>query len=188
MKFLSIFIITFFFLKFPGKKLESSSVVLVFYHMSYMICQTSSATRTLESSSLTTKKTSRVLFPRNCPSPPPTSCGKSLENRPFPSFPGPLYQNEVYCSGFDMKMIFHSHANKLIFTRKVVHLASFWKWGFLELRSGLLESGVKQSWQFNFNFYKDHPPPPPGGKEGGKGMDMFLTNNTVSTALKTSKL
>ena len=26
---------------------------------------------------------------------------------------------------------------KLIFTRKVVHLASFWKWGFLELGSGL---------------------------------------------------
>ena len=27
---------------------------------------------------------------------------------------------------------------KLIFTRKVVHLASFWEWGFLELESGLL--------------------------------------------------
>ena len=27
---------------------------------------------------------------------------------------------------------------KLIFTRKVVHLASFWEWGFLELGSGLL--------------------------------------------------
>ena len=26
---------------------------------------------------------------------------------------------------------------KLVFTRKVVHLASFWKWGFLELASGL---------------------------------------------------
>ena len=26
---------------------------------------------------------------------------------------------------------------KLIFTRKVVHLASFWKWGFLELGTGL---------------------------------------------------
>ena len=26
---------------------------------------------------------------------------------------------------------------KLIFTRKVVHLASFWKWGFLELGGGL---------------------------------------------------
>ena len=28
---------------------------------------------------------------------------------------------------------------KLIFTRKLVHLASFWKWGFLELGRGLLE-------------------------------------------------
>ena len=28
---------------------------------------------------------------------------------------------------------------KLIFARKVVHLASFWKWGFLELESGLLD-------------------------------------------------
>ena len=28
---------------------------------------------------------------------------------------------------------------KLTFTGKVVHLASFWKWGFLELGSGLLE-------------------------------------------------
>ena len=27
---------------------------------------------------------------------------------------------------------------KLIYTRKVVHLASLWKWGFLELGSGLL--------------------------------------------------
>ena len=26
---------------------------------------------------------------------------------------------------------------KLVFTRKVVHLASFWRWGFLELGSGL---------------------------------------------------
>ena len=26
---------------------------------------------------------------------------------------------------------------KLIFTRKIVHLASFWKWGFLKLKSGL---------------------------------------------------
>ena len=33
---------------------------------------------------------------------------------------------------------------KLIFTRKVVHLASFWKWGLLELGSGLLTSNVPQ--------------------------------------------
>ena len=36
-------------------------------------------------------------------------------NRPFPSSPGPLYQNEVRCSTFDMEMIFHSHANKTHF-------------------------------------------------------------------------
>ena len=58
-------------------------------------------------------------------------------NRPFPSFPGPLFQNEGRCSAFDMEIIFHSYAIKLIFKRKVVHLASFWKWGCLELGSGL---------------------------------------------------
>ena len=36
----------------------------------------------------------------------------------FPSSPGPLYQNEVKCSAFDMKMIFHSHANKTHFHKK----------------------------------------------------------------------
>ena len=39
---------------------------------------------------------------------------KPKRNRPFPSFPGPLYENEVKCSAFDVEMIFHSHANKLI--------------------------------------------------------------------------
>ena len=38
--------------------------------------------------------------------------------RPFPSSPGPLYQNEVKCSAFDMEMIFHSHANKTHFIQK----------------------------------------------------------------------
>ena len=37
------------------------------------------------------------------------------------SSPGPLYQNEVKCSAFDMELI----QIKLIFTRKVVYLASF---------------------------------------------------------------
>ena len=39
-------------------------------------------------------------------------------NRSFPSSPGPLYQNEVKCSAFDMEMIFHSHANKTHFHKK----------------------------------------------------------------------
>ena len=59
---------------------------------------------------------------------------------PFPSSPGPLYQNKVKSSAFDMQMIFHSHANKTHFRKKVVHLASFWNWVFLELGSSLLEN------------------------------------------------
>ena len=39
-------------------------------------------------------------------------------NRPFPSSRGFLYQNEVKCSAFDVKMIFHSHANKTHFHMK----------------------------------------------------------------------
>ena len=36
----------------------------------------------------------------------------------FPSSPGPLYQNEVKCSAFDIEIIFHSHANKTHFHKK----------------------------------------------------------------------
>ena len=46
-------------------------------------------------------------------------CPGHLLNRPFPSFPGPLYQNEVKCSAFDMKMVPHSHANKTIFSQEM---------------------------------------------------------------------
>ena len=37
---------------------------------------------------------------------------------PFPSSPGPLYQNEAKRSTFDMKMIFYSHAIKTHFHEK----------------------------------------------------------------------
>ena len=47
------------------------------------------------------------------------------KNRPFPSSPGHLYQNQFKSSAFDMEIIFYSHVQiKLIFTRKVVYLAS----------------------------------------------------------------
>ena len=42
----------------------------------------------------------------------------SSTSRPFPSFPGPLHQNEVKCSAFDIEMIFHSYANKTHFHEK----------------------------------------------------------------------
>ena len=58
--------------------------------------------------------------------------------------PWPLYQNEVKCSAFDIwKWFFILVQVKHISTRKVVHLASFWKWGFFELRSGLLYWGIQ---------------------------------------------
>ena len=41
-------------------------------------------------------------------------------NRPFPSSPGPLFQNEGRRTAFDIEM-----HKKLIFTIKVLHLASF---------------------------------------------------------------
>ena len=51
---------------------------------------------------------------------------------------GKQVQNEVKCSAFDMEMIFILVQITLIFTKKVVQLASFWKGGSLELGSGLL--------------------------------------------------
>ena len=59
-------------------------------------------------------------------------------NRPFPSSKKSHFQSEAKCEAIDMKMIFNYDAKKLIFTTKVSHLASFWKWDFLELGNGLL--------------------------------------------------
>ena len=39
-------------------------------------------------------------------------------NWPFPTSPGPLFQNEGKCSAFDMEIIFHSHVNKTHFHKK----------------------------------------------------------------------
>ena len=74
----------------------------------------------------------------------PTILPVSLHNRPFPSSPEPLYQNEVKCSAFDMEMIFHSHANEAHFHRKSCALGLILKVRFLELGSGLCNSLVLQ--------------------------------------------
>ena len=52
---------------------------------------------------------------------PASGAGKlhrESHNRPFPSFPGPLFQNEVKCSAFDMEIIFHPRVNKTHFHKK----------------------------------------------------------------------
>ena len=52
--------------------------------------------------------------------------------------PKPPFESEAKCEVIDMKMIFFILMHiKLFFSRYVLHLASFWKWEFLELRNGL---------------------------------------------------
>ena len=55
-----------------------------------------------------------------------------LVYRSFPSSPGPLYQNEVKCSAFDMEMIFHSHGNETHFIQKGCALGFILKVRFFE--------------------------------------------------------
>ena len=52
--------------------------------------------------------------------------------------PGLCFKTRLSAQPLIWKWFFIVMQIKLIFTRKVVHLASFWKWGFLELGSGLL--------------------------------------------------
>ena len=58
------------------------------------------------------------------------------QNRPFPSSPGPLYQNEVTCSAWDMEMIFHSNANETHFHKKgcALGLIGTRKWPISRMR------------------------------------------------------
>ena len=42
-----------------------------------------------------------------------------------------------------MELIFHSHANKTLFHKKVVHSASFWKWGVFGTRKWPIHQNAK---------------------------------------------
>ena len=53
----------------------------------------------------------------------------------------PLFQSEVKWEAIDVKMIFTLKQISLIFTRKVLHWASFWKWEFLKLGNSLCSVG-----------------------------------------------
>ena len=76
-------------------------------------------------------------------------------NGPFPSSPGPT---RVGAQPLIWKSFFILMQIKLIFTRKVVHLASFWKREYLELGSALLDSTAFYSWikTEGFNFIGVH--------------------------------
>ena len=58
-------------------------------------------------------------------------------NRPFPSL---CIKTRLSVQPLIWKWFFILMKMKLIFTRKVVHLAPLWKWGFLEFGNGLLKS------------------------------------------------
>ena len=62
-------------------------------------------------------------------------------NRPFPSCLGPLYQNEIKCSAFNMQIIFYSHAiaNKTHFHKRGCALGLILKVSVLELGGSLFK-------------------------------------------------
>ena len=76
-------------------------------------------------------------------------------NRPFPSSPGLCFKMRVGAQPLIWKSFFILMQIKLIFTRKVVHLALFWKWGFLELGSSLFialekcEKKMPYAWNYS---------------------------------------
>ena len=90
--------------------------------MAYNLQRFKSEVFFIRQSSTRLEVTERSYAKRSLPSPPARL--DNARNRPFPSSAGPLYQNEVKCSAFDKEMIFHSHAKKLIFTKRC-HMASF---------------------------------------------------------------
>ena len=94
---------------------------------------------------------------RSAPSPSPTHFSHHFlpNNRPFPSSPGPLYQNEVRCSTFLVEMSFICMRMKIISISKVERLTSFWYRDPGELGNGLLhywsqepEKGFKRDVEF----------------------------------------
>ena len=64
---------------------------------------------------------------------------------------GFCFKTRVGAQPLIWKSFFFLMQIKLIFTRKVVHLASFWKWGFLELGSGQLPLSIESSSSSNTN-------------------------------------
>jgi len=67
----------------------------------------------------------------------PGCTGPRQTIRHFRVSPGLCIKTRLSARPLIWKWFFILMQIKLIFTRKVVHLASFWKWGFLELGSGL---------------------------------------------------
>ena len=73
---------------------------------------------------------------------------RSNYNRPFPSSPGPPFQNEVKCSAFGMEKIFQSHANKTHFHQKGWALGLILKVSVFVIRKSPIQ--VVIDWFFDY--------------------------------------
>ena len=88
----------------------------------------------------------------------------TIINRPFPSFPGPLFQNEGRCSAFDTEMIFHSHANNTHFHKKgctpsvilIVRVFGTRKWPIVIIIITITSIIIKINQPFSFLKIKAH--------------------------------
>ena len=77
------------------------------------------------------------------PPPPAASPNPGTPGTPIGHFqvpPGLCFKTKVGVQPLKWKSFFILMQITLVFTRMVVHLASFWKWEFLELGSGLFEN------------------------------------------------
>ena len=83
--------------------------------------------------------------------------GSERVNRPFPTFPGLLYQKRVKCSAFDMEMIFYSDANKTHFHKKSCALALILKVKVFGTRKWPVDKGmVRKTAHFVFLFLQGY--------------------------------
>ena len=79
---------------------------------------------------------------------------RNFHNRPCPSSPGLCIKTRLSAQPLIWKWFFILIQIKLIFTRKVVHLASFWKRGFLELGNGLFfHKDISNRWLYSSAFF-----------------------------------
>ena len=67
-----------------------------------------------------------------------------LKNRLFPSCPKHLFQSEAECDAIALKFFVTLMQIKLIFTRRVLHLASFWKWEVWRFGNNLVPKFVRE--------------------------------------------
>ena len=75
-----------------------------------------------------------------CEPRPPSAClclHEREKNRSFPSYPSLCFKARVSAKPLIWKLFYIFMQTKLIFTKKVSHFASFWKWEFLELGNSL---------------------------------------------------